>query len=33
MWRVESGDLDPALDIVERILNGAGFELRAGPIT
>ena len=29
--RIESGDLDPALDTVERILNGSGLELRAGP--
>jgi len=29
--RIESGDLDPALDTVERILNGSGLELRVGP--
>ena len=29
--RIECGDLDPALDTVERILNGSGLELRAGP--
>ena len=29
--RIESGVLDPALDTVERILNGSGLELRAGP--
>lgn len=29
--RIESGGLDPALDTVERILNGSGLELRAGP--
>ena len=29
--RIESGGLDPALDTVERILNGAALEVRAGP--
>ena len=29
--RIECGDLDPALDTVERILNGSGLEFRAGP--
>ena len=29
--RIEAGDLDPAMDTVERILNGSGLELRAGP--
>ena len=29
--RIESEDLDPAMDTVERILNGSGLELRAGP--
>ena len=29
--RVESGELDPAMDTVERIPNGSGLELRAGP--
>lgn len=29
--RVECGDLDPATDTVERILNDSGLELRAGP--
>ena len=29
--RIESGGLDPAMDTVERILNGSGLELRAGP--
>ena len=31
MRRIESGDLDPVMDTVERILNGSGLELRAGP--
>ncbi len=30
---IESGDLDPAMDTVERILNGSGLELRCGPGT
>ena len=29
--RIESGDVDPTLDTVERILNASGLELRAGP--
>lgn len=29
--RIESGELDPAMDTVERILNGSGLELRCGP--
>ena len=29
--RIETGDLDPTMDTVERILNGSGLELRAGP--
>ena len=29
--RIESGELDPTLDTVERILNASGVELRAGP--
>ena len=29
--RIESGELDPALDTVERILNASGLEVRAGP--
>lgn len=29
--RIESGELDPTLDTVERILNAAGLEVRAGP--
>ncbi|MCY4422202.1 MAG: helix-turn-helix domain-containing protein [Acidimicrobiaceae bacterium] len=29
--RIESGDLDPTLDTVERILNASGLEVRAGP--
>ena len=28
---IESGDLDPTMDTVERILNGSGLELRCGP--
>lgn len=31
VWRVESGRLDPTMDTVERIVNGSGLELRAGP--
>ena len=31
--RIESGDLDPTMDTVERILNGSGLELRCGPGT
>ena len=31
--RIESGALDPTMDTVERILNGSGLELRAGPGT
>ena len=33
MRGIESGDVDPAMDTVERILNGSGLELRAGPGT
>ena len=29
--RIESGDMDPTLDTVERILNASGLEVRAGP--
>jgi len=29
--RIESGELDPTLDTVERILNASGLEIRAGP--
>ena len=29
--RIEAGGLDPTLDTLERILNGSGLELRAGP--
>ena len=29
--RIESGELDPALDTVERIVNASGLEVRAGP--
>ena len=29
--RIESGELDPTLDTVERILNASGLEVRAGP--
>ncbi len=28
---IESGALDPAMDTLERIVNGSGLELRAGP--
>ena len=28
---IESGDLDPAVDTVERIVNSVGLELRCGP--
>ena len=31
--RIEAGALDPTMDTVERILNGSGLELRAGPGT
>lgn len=30
---IESGAFDPAMDTVERILNGSGLELRCGPGT
>lgn len=29
--RIESGEVDPTLDTVERILNASGLEVRAGP--
>lgn len=29
--RIESGDVDPTMDTVERILNASGLEVRAGP--
>ena len=30
VWRIESGDYDPALDTLERIVNASGLEIRAG---
>ena len=33
MRRIESGELDPTLDTVERILNGSGLEVRAAPVS